>query len=85
MADQSGWPMRYRVSLHAVRGEAREFEVLTWLGPEKAVLMATCADGRKFGTANGLYNAQVEKIGPAEKDAAGVVKVGNALHDRMEF
>jgi hypothetical protein len=71
--------------LNPVQGESREVEVLTWLGPEKAVLMAVSADGCGFGSSEGLFDASVDEIGPADKDDRGLAVVGRALHDGMEF
>jgi hypothetical protein len=71
--------------VHPVTGDARVFSVLTWLGSDKAVAMAAQADGRGFGVDTGLYDVEVEELGPAPRSADGTVDVGEDLHDRMEF
>jgi hypothetical protein len=68
-----------------VRGEPRDFLVVTWLGPEKAVVMATHRDGRGYGTTGGIYDVTVDDLGPARRNEDGTVAVGDDLHDRMEF
>jgi pyruvate/2-oxoglutarate/acetoin dehydrogenase E1 component len=66
MRAQSPWPVRYRVTIHPVTGQPRDVLVITWLGPEKAVMMAAKADGRGYGTSNGIYDIDVEALGPAD-------------------
>ncbi len=85
MSGQRAWPVRYRVTIRPVRGEPREFFVVTWLGPEKAVVMATHRDGRGYGTADGIYDVTVDELGPAPRNEDGTVAVDGDLHDRMEF
>jgi hypothetical protein len=68
-----------------VRGEPRDFFAVTWLGPEKAVVMATRADGRGYGSADGIYDVAVQELGPAGRNENGTVAVGDDLYDRMEF
>ena len=58
---------------------------MTWLGPEKAIVMATHRDGRGYGTTTAIYNVEVHDLGPAGRDDRGTVAVGDDLHDRMEF
>ncbi len=85
MSGQRAWPVRYRVTIRPERGEPREFFVVTWLGPEKAVVMATHRDGRGYGTADGIYDVTVDELGPAPRNEDGTVAVDGDLHDRMEF
>ncbi|HSR85799.1 MAG TPA: hypothetical protein VLM11_16620 [Streptosporangiaceae bacterium] len=85
MRQQRSWPVRYRVILQPVTGEARDYVVLTWLGPEKAVMMAANADGRGYGTSAGIYDVAVEELGPAHRDQRGLVAIQGELRDRMEF
>jgi hypothetical protein len=73
------------VTIQPVQGEPRDFFVVTWLGPEKAVVMATHADGRGYGTSDGIYDVAVNELGPADRDERGIVAIGGDLHDRMEF
>jgi hypothetical protein len=85
MTEQGAWPTRYLVTIKPVSGEPRDFSVLTWLGRDKAIVMATHADGRGYGTPNGIYHVAVQELGPAARDGRGLVAVGDDLHDRMEF
>ena len=85
MRAQSPWPVRYRVTIHPVTGQARDVLVITWLGPEKAVMMAVHSDGRGYGTGNGIYDIGVEVLGPADADDRGLVAINDHLVDRMEF
>ncbi len=85
MTGQRAWPVRYRVTIRPVQGDPRDFFVVTWLGPEKAVVMAAHRDGRGYGTASGIYDVMVDELGPAHRNEDGTVAVGNDLHDRMEF
>jgi len=73
------------VTVRPVRGELRDFFVVTWLGPEKAVVMATHADGRGYGTFDGIYDVAVHELGLADRNEDGTVAVKGDLHDRMEF
>jgi hypothetical protein len=36
-----------------------QLQALTWLGPEKAVAMAANADGHGYGTAEGVYDIEM--------------------------
>lgn len=85
MREQRAWPVRYQVTVQHGHGEPRDFIATTWLGPEKAVVMATCADGRGYGSAYGIYDVVVRKLGPAGRNENGTVAVGSDLFDRMEF
>ncbi len=85
MRAQSSWPVQYRVTIKPVTGEPRDVYVITWLGPEKAVMMAAHADGRGYGTSDGIYDIGVEALGPADSDDHGLVAVKGCLVDRMEF
>lgn len=66
-------------------GDPRDFYVLTWLGPDKAVMMAAHADGRGYGSNHGIYDIVVHELGPAGRDQNGPVALDGDLHDRMEF
>ena len=79
MSGQRAWPVRYQVTIRPVQGEPREFFVVTWLGPEKAVVMATHRDGRGYGTVGGIYDVAVVELGPADRDENGTVAVGRDL------
>jgi hypothetical protein len=68
-----------------VTGDARDFYVVTLLGPEKAVVMAAHADGRGYGSSDGTYNVVVHELGLAGRDQNGLVALEGDLHDRMEF
>jgi hypothetical protein len=81
MRVKSPWPVRYRVTIKPVTGQPRDLFVITWLGPEKAVMMAAHSDGRGYGTTSGIYDVSVEALGPAAADDRGLV----AMVDRMEF
>lgn len=85
MRRQSAWPTRYRITIQPVTGDPRDFCAVTWLGPEKAILMAVHADGRGYGSSDGIYDVLVHEIGPAGRDQKGLVAFGGDLHDRMEF
>src|ERR1700722_18045781 len=85
MRRQSTWPVRYRVTVQPVTGNPRDFYVLTWLGPEKAVMMAAHTDGRGYGSSDGIYDIVADELGPAARDQDGLVALGGDLHDRMEF
>lgn len=85
MGAKRAWPERYRVTIVSVLGQARIRHVVTWLGPEKAIAMAVHADGRGYGTADGIYDVRAEDLGAADRDESGLVEVGDDLHDRMEF
>jgi hypothetical protein len=77
--------MRYQVTIRSSVGQTRNLHVLTWLGPEKAVAMAAYADGHGYGTADGIYDIEVEELGPAARDDRGLVVSEGYLSDRMEF
>jgi len=77
--------MRYRVTIRSSLGQTRRRYVLTWLGPEKALAMATHADGHGYGTSDGIYDIEVEELGPASRDERGLVVSEGHLSDRMEF
>ena len=85
MRDQRAWPVRYKVTIRPVAGHPREFRVVTWLGPEKAAMMATHADGRGYRTSSGIYDAEAEELRPADRGPDGLVAIKGQLHDRMEF
>lgn len=77
--------MRYQVTIRSSVGQIRKLQVLTWLGPEKAVAMAAYADGHGYGTDEGIYDIEVEELGPAARDERGIVISEGQLSDRMEF
>ena len=85
MRPQSAWPTRYRITVQPVTGDPNDFYVLTWLGPDKAVMMAAHADGRGYGSNDGIYDIVVHEQGPAGRDQNGLVALDGDLHDRMEF
>lgn len=85
MHDQLPWPVRYQVTIKSGRGQFRNMRVLTWLGPEKAIAIAAHADGHGCGSPDGIYDIEVKELGPAERDARGVVIIEGYLSDRMEF
>jgi len=85
MRDQRAWPVWYKMTIRPVAGHPREFHVVTWLGPEKAVMMATHTDGRGYGTSGGIYDVEAQELGPADRGADGLVAIKGELHDRMEF
>jgi hypothetical protein len=68
-----------------VTGDPRDFYVVTWLGPEKAVMMAAHADGRGYGSNDGIYDIVVQELGLADRDDRALVAISGELHDRMEF
>lgn len=47
--------------------------------------MAAHADGRGYGTSDGIYDVAVQELGPASRNEGGIVAVRGDLHDRMEF
>ena len=65
--------------------EAARGRVLTWLGPEKAIAMAVHADGNGYGSPEGIYDIEVQELGPAERDERGIAIIKGYLSDRMEF
>ena len=77
--------MRYRVTIRSSLGQIRKLNVLTWLGPEKALAMAAHADGHGYSTPDGIYDIEVEELGPAARDERGVAIAEGYLSDRMEF
>lgn len=85
MRRQSTWPTRYRITVQPVKGDPRDYYVVTWLGPEKAVMMAAHADGRGYGSSDGIYDVAVHELGPAGRDHNGLVALDGDLADRMEF
>jgi len=85
MRDKLSWPVRYAVTIRSSLGQTRKLHVLTWLGPEKALAMAAHADGHGFGTPDGIYDIEVEELGPATSDDRGLVVSEGHLCDRMEF
>jgi hypothetical protein len=85
MREKRSWPVRYLVTIRSGRGQTRKVYVLTWLGPEKALAMAAHADGHGYGTSDGIYDVEVEELGPAEHDDRGLVVLEGHLSDRMEF
>jgi hypothetical protein len=76
--------MRYRATIRSGLGQTRKLQVLTWLGPEKALAMAAHADGHGYGTPDAIYDIDVEELGPAARDEPGIV-IGEDLFDWMEF
>jgi hypothetical protein len=85
MREQRAWPMRYQVTITSGLGQIRKLDVLTWLGPEKAIAMAAQADGHGYGSPDGIYDIDVRELGPAERDERGVAVTEGYLSDRMEF
>jgi hypothetical protein len=77
--------VRYEVKISSSLGQVRKLHVLTWLGPEKAIAMATVADGHGYGSPDGVYDVDVQELGPAERNDHGAVVVHGYLSDRMEF
>jgi len=73
------------VTIKPVTGQPHDVFVITWLGPEKAVMMAAHSDGRGYGTTIGIYDICVEALGPADADERGLVSIKDYLVDRMEF
>ena len=85
MREQQAWPVRYQVTIRSSLGQVRKLRVLTWLGPEKAVAIAAHADGYGYGSPDGVYDIDVEELGPAERDERGAAVSEGYLSDRMEF
>jgi len=85
MREQRVWPVRYQVTIRSGLGQIRKQQVVTWLGPEKAIAMAAHADGHGYGSPDGIYDIDVEELGPAERDERGVAVTRGYLSDRMEF
>jgi len=85
MRDQHAWPVRYQVTIKSGLGQIRKLRVLTWLGPEKAIAIAAHADGHGYGSPEGIYDIDVEELGPAERGERGEVVTKGYLSDRMEF
>ena len=85
MREKRSWPVRYLVTIRSSLGQTRKRYVLTLLGPEKALAMAVHADGHGFGTPEGIYDIEVEELGPAGRDDRGPVLLEGQLSDRMEF
>lgn len=77
--------MRYEVTIRSGLGQIRKLRVLTWLGPEKAIAIAVHADGHGYGSPDGIYDIDAQKLGPAERDERGVAISKGYLSDRMEF
>jgi hypothetical protein len=73
------------VRVRPVSGDERLYVVLTWLGQEKAIAIATRADIQWHSGTDGLYDLEIEEVGPAPRTASGTVELGSDLHDRMEF
>jgi len=48
-------------------------------------MMAAHADGRGYGSSDGIYDILVHELGPASRDQKGLVALEGDLHDRMEF
>ena len=53
MGEKRLWPMRYQRIRSGV-GQIDKPQVITWLEQDKAVAMATYADGHSYGTAEGI-------------------------------
>lgn len=85
MQEQRALPVRYQVTIRSGLGQIRKLHVVTWLGPEKAIAMATHADGHGYGSPDGIYSIDAEELGPAERDERGVLVTRGYLSDRMEF
>jgi len=85
VGEQRAWPVRYQVTIRSSLGQIRKLRVLTWLGPEKAIAIAAHADGHSYGSPDGIYDIDVEELGPAERNERGVVVSEGYLSDRMEF
>jgi hypothetical protein len=47
--------------------------------------MAAYADGRGYGSSDGIYDVLAHEMGPAGGDQNGMVALDGGLHDRMEF
>jgi hypothetical protein len=43
MRGQSAWPTRYRITVQPVKGDPHDYYVVTWAGPDQAVMMAAHA------------------------------------------
>jgi hypothetical protein len=85
MGEQRAWPVRYQVTIRPSLGQIRKLRVPTWLGPEKAIAIAAHADGHGYGSPDGIYDIDVEELGPAERNERGVVVSEGYLSDRMEL
>jgi hypothetical protein len=68
-----------------VTGDPRDFYVPTSACPEKAVMIAAHADGRGYGSNEGIYDIVFHELEPAGRDQNGLVALVGDLHDRMEF
>lgn len=80
------WPVRYLVTIEAVSGDRRTYEVLTWLDQHKALALAVQEDTRRYPEGpDSLFSVTVSEVGPAPKTDRGTVDVGSDLLDRMEF
>jgi hypothetical protein len=60
------------------------YTVLTWLHERKAIVLAIEEHCRRWPKQS-IYDVSVGHLGPAPRDYAGLVVVGDDLHDRYEF
>jgi hypothetical protein len=51
----------------------------------KALAIAAHANGHGYGTTDGIYDIEVEELGPAARDERGLAVIEGHLSDRMEF
>jgi hypothetical protein len=84
--DRSPWPHVYRVTLRGLAGDELVVTALSWLGDQKAVVMAVEEHHRR-GLEWPIYEVSTEDTGPAPREPDGLVGHGppGYLEDRAEF
>lgn len=76
-------PRRYIVEFTYRGGATRVVPVITYLGPLKAVYLASATLRESLG--RGASDVAVRDVGPVEMDERGVAKLDGHIFDRREW
>jgi hypothetical protein len=90
LGNQLPWPDVFNVTILESGGETHAYRVVTWFSEAKAVGIAVQHHQSRIppnGTSQRrIYDVRVERIGPADKDEHGAMRLDGAdLMDRMEW
>lgn len=86
MRAQRSWPERFRVLVRIGPESTVPYTVVTWLAEEKAIAMAVTEHLRRHREASGIYDVEVQDVGPVDRDARGaMVLERDDITDRTEF
>jgi hypothetical protein len=87
-SDRAEWPEHFLVRLLVGDDDLRptEHRVLTYLGPDKAIVLAVAAHVRRYGAHVSVHDVAVEPLGPAATSLDGrPERVPGALIDHREL